>query len=473
MEITGRQQEMDILCKYASSNQPEFVAVYGRRRVGKTFLIDKTLGSQMVFETSGVLIGEKEDQFAAFNQSLRRIGYEGKSLDKWMDAFFALEQTLTPRLDKSKRQIIFIDELPCFDVHGTRFVAALGHFWNSWVSKHDNLMLVVCGSATSWMVDHIVNNHGGLHDRITHLMHLHPFTLAQTEQYLKTRHFKWDRLSVLQAYMIFGGIPYYLSLIKPNESMVSATDRLLFSTKGELHSEYERLFASLFANPAPYMAIIKALAAHRYGLTRIEIADILKKSDGGNLSGQLDNLVKCDFVSYYRTKTKKINKNGGIYVLADHFTQFYHSFVENETDESFWTHNLRSPKANTYFGLSYERVCMAHIPQIKKALGISQIGTEHYSWRSNDPTQRAQVDLIIERSDRLINLCEIKYSATTYTIDKSEDMKLRIRQATFVDQTKTRYGIIPTYITTYGLTPNSYASNILNNITLDDLFNPM
>lgn len=410
MEIIGRAKEIAQLNKYASSKQPEFVAMYGRRRVGKTFLINKTLGNQMVFETSGVLMGEKEYQFAAFNQSLRRIGYEGKSLNKWMDAFFALEQTLTPHLDPNKRQVIFIDELPCFDVAGTRFVEALGHFWNSWVSKHDNLMLIVCGSATSWMVNNIVNNHGGLHDRITHLMHLHPFTLAQTELYLQTRRFTWDRLAMLQAYMVFGGIPYYLSLIEPSESISIAIDRLLFSQQGELRDEYRRLFASLFTNPEPYIAIVKALAEHRYGLTRNEIAAVLKKSDGGNLSDQLDNLVKCDFVSYYRTKTKHINKTGGIFVLADFFIQFHHSFVENETDEFFWKHNMRSPKVNTYFGLSYERVCMAHIPQVKKAIGVDQIGTEYYSWRSNDPNQRAQVDLIIERADRLINLCEIKYS---------------------------------------------------------------
>ncbi len=470
MDIVGRKEEMAQLNKYVASKQPEFVAIYGRRRVGKTFLINNTLGNQMVFETSGVLMGEKEDQVAAFNQSLRRIGYEGKSLTNWMDAFFALEQILESRLDINKRQIIFIDELPCFDVKGMRFVAALGHFWNSWVSKHDNLMLIVCGSATSWMVDKIVNNHGGLHDRITHLMHLHPYTLAQTEQYLQARKFKWDRLAILQAYMIFGGIPYYLSLIEPKESVAVATDRLLVSKNGELRTEYDRLFASLFSVPAPYKAIIQLLAGHRYGLTRVEIANLLKKSNGGNLSEQLDNLVKCDFVNYYRTKTKKINKNGGIYVLADHFSQFFHSFVDGETDDLFWTHNMRSPKVNAYFGLSYERVCMAHIPQIKKALGIAQIGTEYYSWRSNEPDRQAQVDLIIERADRLINLCEVKYSSTTYTIDKSEDLKLRIRQAAFVDQTRTRYGIIPTFVTTYGLTPNAYANNILNSITMDDLF---
>lgn len=470
MEIVGRIQEEKTLREYASSKQAEFVAVYGRRRVGKTFLINATLGGQMIFETSGVIMGKKKEQFAAFLQSLRRIGYEGDAPSNWMDAFFALEQILTPRIADNKRHVIFIDELPCFDTQGGRFVVALGHFWNSWVSKHDNLMLVVCGSATSWMVNSIVDNHGGLHNRITHTLHLHPFTLCQCEQYLRSRNFSWDRLAIVQAYMVFGGIPYYLSLMRKGESLAQAIDRLLFSRQGELHNEYNRLFASLFKKPEPYIAIVRALAEHRYGLTRNDIASALDISVGGKLTQQLDNLEKCDFITYYNTKSRKINRKGGIYVLSDFFTQFYHSFLEGATDESFWLHNFRSPKVSTYFGLSFERVCMAHIPQIKTALGIDRIGSEHYSWRSSDPDHRAQVDLIIERADRLINLCEIKYSDTTYTLNKDEDLRLRMRQAIFVDQTKTRYGIMTTFITTFGLTPNEYASSIPQQVTLDDLF---
>ncbi len=471
MEIIGRTEEMAQLNRYATSNQPEFVAIYGRRRVGKTFLINKTLSAQMVFETSGVLMGEKDDQFAAFNQSLRRIGYTGKAPHKWMDLFFALEQTLTPRLDSNKRQIIFIDELPCFDVTGTRFVAALGHFWNSWVSKHDNLMLIVCGSATSWMVDNIVNNHGGLHDRITHLMHLHPFNLAQCEQFFQSRNMPWDRLSMLQAYMVFGGVPYYLGLIEPAESVTEAIDRLLFSGKGELHEEYNRLFASLFKHPEPYIDIIRALATHRYGLTRDEIASVLQKSGGGDLSKQLDNLVKCDFVCYHRVRRKKISKTGGYYSLADSYVQFYHSFLETlPSDEHYWAHNLQTPKTNTWLGLSFERVCMAHILQIKKAIGIDQIGAEYYSWRSTDPAQRAQIDLLIERADRIINMCEIKYSTSPYLIDKDEDMKFRTRLGAFTYQTGIQYGIQPTYITTFGLARGIYTSSIQKVVTMDDLF---
>jgi len=470
-QLIGREQEKSLLERYARSRKPEFVAVYGRRRVGKTFLIKQTLGDQLVFETSGVIQGSRDDQFAAFNQSLRRIGYTGDYTTKWMDAFFALEQTLNAQLDPDKRQIIFIDELPCMDVKGTRFVVALGHFWNSWVVNHPNLMLVVCGSATSWMVDNIVNNRGGLHNRITHLMHLHPFDLSQCEQLFRSRDMTWDRLAIMQAYMVFGGIPYYLSMIEPTESLPEAVDRLLFSPNGELCKEYERLFASLFLHPEPYLDIIRALANHRYGLTRDELATVLKKSGGGDLSKQLQNLVQCDFVRYHRVRKKKISKTGGYYSLADFYVQFYLSFLDSKpSDDHYWAHNLQSPKTNTWLGLSFERVCMAHIPQIKHALGIDQIGTEYYSWRSNDASQHAQIDLLIERADRIINLCEIKYSASPYLIDKEEDLKFRTRWGTFVSQTETRYGIQPTYVTTYGLAPGMYSSSIQKMVTMDDLF---
>lgn len=470
-QIIGREQEQNLLLTYAESEKAEFVAVYGRRRVGKTFLIKQTLGDKFVFETSGVIQGSRDDQFAAFNQSLRRTGYTGAFANNWMDAFFALEQTIIPRLIPDKRQVIFIDELPCLDVTGTRFVAALGNFWNSFVTNHRNLMLIVCGSATSWIVDNIVNNHGGLHNRITHQIHLHPFDLAGCEKFFQWRQMPWDRLSVMQAFMVFGGIPYYLSLIDSSESVTEAVDRLLFSRQGELHEEYERLFASLFVHPESYTDIIRALATHRYGLTREEIATALKKSDGGALTRQLDNLVKCDFILYHRVRRKKISKTGGYYSLADFYVQFYHSFLDSQSnDECYWAHNLQTPKTNTWLGFSFERVCMAHIPQIKKAIGIDQIGAEYYSWRSTDTTQRAQIDLLIERADRIINMCEIKYSASPYLIDKDDDMKFRTRQGAFVSQTGTRYGIQPTYITTFGLAKGSYASSVQKTVTMDDLF---
>ena len=271
--------------------------------------------------------------------------------------------------------------------------------------------------------------------------------------------------------MVFGGIPYYLSLIRPSESVAEAIDRLLFLEQGDLREEYDRLFASLFQHPEPYIAIIRALAHHRYGLTRDDLARELEKSDGGNLSVLLENLEYCDFIRYHHVRLKKVSKTGGYYTLADFFVQFYHSYIEAEpNDAHYWMHNLMSPKTNNYYGLTFERVCMAHIPQIKAAIGVDQIGTEYYSWRSNDSEQGAQVDLLIERADRIINLCEVKYTTGPYAIDKDEDLKYRNRRGAFVTQTGTKYGIQSTIISPYGLAKNKYYYTMQKVVTMDDLF---
>jgi hypothetical protein len=280
----------------------------------------------------------------------------------------------------------------------------------------------------------------------------------------------WDRLAILQMYMAVGGIPYYLSLLQRGESVAQAIDRLFFARNAPLRDEYERLFASLFRKPEPYLEILKVLSSCRQGVTREEIAKAVGTYENGHLSDYLKNLIRCDFVRYYYTRSTKIKKTDGLYQLTDFFVIFYNTFVKNATtDEHFWTNHLLSPTLNTWFGLTFERVCMAHIPQIKKALGIDRIGTEYYSWRSKQ-VPRAQVDMIIERADHLINLCEIKYTMAEYTITASEDMKLRNRISTFIRESKTKSAVIPTWITPYGLSKNEYSANIMYQVTINDLF---
>ena len=389
----------------------------------------------------------------------------------WMNAFFILSELLETRLSENQRCTIFIDELPCFDTPRSGFIQAFSHFWNTWGQKHPQVLLIVCGSATTWMIKNIIDSHGGLHNRITHEIHLRPFTLNETESMLQSMQIHWDRLSILQIYMIMGGIPYYLSLLQKGESIVQAIDRLYFSTHATLQSEYKRLFASLFREPEPYLEIMRILSTSRKGITREEMIKALGKKDNGHLSEYLQNLIKCDFIRYYFVKTKKIRKTNGFYQLTDFFTIFHNTFLTRPiNDEHYWSHNLQTPLMNTWLGLAFERVCMAHIPQIKRCLGIDRIGTEYYSWRSKTSENGSQIDLLIERADRIINLCEIKYSTTPYSIDKSEEMKLRIRQSDFAEETGTKYAIFPTMITTYGIRKNAYSGYIQAEVTLDDLF---
>lgn len=471
MNIIGRKNEIRQLQSFYESNRPEFIAIYGRRRIGKTYLIDEFFKDNYSFCVSGILDGSFVEQMTSFTQALRTIGYQGEMPKTWMDAFFVLSQLLDKKLKEGERCVIFIDELPCFDTPRKGFVQAFSHFWNSWGQKHSQVLLVVCGSATTWMIKNIIDSHGGLHNRITHEIHLHPFTLKDTEEMLNSMQIKWDRLSILQIYMIMGGVPYYLSLLEKGESVAQAIDRLFFSSSANLQSEYKRLFASLFNKPKPYLDIIRILSNSRQGISRDEIIKLLGKSNNGHISEYLQNLINCDFVRYYFVKTKKTSKTNGLYQLTDFFTIFHTTFLTRPiNDEFFWSHNLQTPLVNTWHGLAFERVCMAHIPQLKKALGIDKIATEYYSWRSKNSSNGAQIDLLIERADRVINLCEIKYSNIPYSIDKAEDLKIRLRQSDFLAETGTKYAIFPTLISPFGMRTNVYSGNIQFTITLDDLF---
>lgn len=310
-KIIGRHSEKALLEKYYNSGKAEFIAMYGRRRIGKTFLIRQYFRNQFSFDMTGVLEGNKNEQMTAFHMALKTYGYKGKKNNTWLDAFFALRQLLEEKLQDGKRCVIFIDELPCLDTPRAGFVHALGHFWNSWANWQSQIMLIVCGSATSWMVRNIIDDHGGLHDRVTHEMPLHPFTLAETEEYFQENGFRWKRLSLLQVYMAVGGVPYYMSLFLPEESPAIGLDRLFFSENAELQKEYRRLFYSLFRNAQPYQDIISVLAKKSSSMTREEISKALNIDNNGKLGDMLTDLIYCDFIRKYNVRDKKIKTKLG------------------------------------------------------------------------------------------------------------------------------------------------------------------
>lgn len=476
-ELIGRAEEIEQFQNYYNSGKAEFVALYGRRRVGKTFLVRQLYGSDFAFHVTGVMEGSKQMQMTAFSQAMKQYGYKGRKPKTWLEAFFELQMLLSERIIPGKRCLIFIDELPCFDTPKAGFVNAISNFWNNWANWVPEVMLIVCGSATSWMISNIIDNHGGLHNRITHEIHLKPFTLGETELYFKAHHSAWPRATILQAYMAVGGVPYYLSLFSPNESLATGLDRLFFKDGGELAKEYDRLYKSLFRNPDIYLKIIGALAKKKSGLTRIEICDAIKADNNGHLSEALLNLQYCDIIRYAKIRSEKIKDNEGIFQLIDFYTIFYHHFISHSgTDEQYWSTHIGRPELNSWFGLSFERVCIAHIPQIRRKLRIDGISTQCYAWRSTgiatseDVSRGAQIDLIIERADQMINLCEIKYCNSTYILKADEDEKIHNRAEVFRQETRTRCGIFLTMITTYGLAKGLYSSNIHVEVTMDDLF---
>lgn len=464
--------ERDSLRRYIDSDRSEFIAIYGRRRVGKTFLVTETLGNELDFDMTGVLNGDRDMQLLSFHLSLQRSGYSGRKPTDWIEAFEALKEVAAMRTGK-KHIIMFIDELPCLDTPRSGLVAALDLFWNGWATRQKNIKLIVCGSATTWIVDNIIDSHGGLHNRITHEMHIHPFTLNETEQYFNANGFHWNRLAICQTYMILGGIPYYLSLLDNRLSLPANVDMLFFSRDAELSREFGRLFGSLFKSPQPYVDVVRLLAESKQGMTRKEIADRLGKGSGGNLTKILTNLEKCDFIRKYNVRERKVNSNNGIFQLTDFYVRFYNDFCRSHsTDSHYWSNSINTPRQNNWYGLAYERLCMAHIPQIKQALGISGIRTEYYSWRSKESKPAAQVDLIIERADGIVNLCEIKYSRDKYAVSAAEEEKLRNRITDFELETGIRKAVLLTFITTYGLKDNTHSSAIVSRLDMNALFAP-
>lgn len=471
--IIGRKNEIERLNKYAQSNQAEFIAVYGRRRVGKTYLINNLFRSRLAFSMTGIIEGNKHAQMQAFINAMDLYSNNVERPANWHEAFRMLRHFLIPQIKPGEPCIIFIDELPCFDTRKSDFIEAFGHFWNTWASQQPEIKLLVCGSATSWMMDNVIDSHGGLHNRITHEIHLREFTLAEEEEYLISKGFHWDRNLVLQTYMVMGGVPYYLSLLDRDMSLAQNIDALFFNPDGEMHREFHRLYKTLFSAPDPYITIIETLFKKKKGLTRNEIADTLQTNANGRLSKMLHNLVDCDIVRFYPTKQKKLSTRNGLYQLMDFFSLFYLQFMKGTiNDAQYWTKNMHTAKINTWRGLTFELICMTHIDQIKRVLHIDSINTTFYSWRSALQTDRnAQIDIVIERADKITNICEVKYSEVPYYISKDEYNKFINRMAAFKQETQYRGGIIPVYITSAGLARNNYSDNLgLKNLSVDDLF---
>ena len=468
-QFIGRKDELKTLHDIMKSGKSEFVAVYGRRRVGKTYLIQHFFNDEYTFAATGIIGGNKDEELFAFAAALVKHGYDGAQPDTWLKAFEALK-TLLDQKQRDGRCVIYLDELPCFDTAKSGFVRALGYFWNTWAAVRNDVVLIVCGSATSWMIDNIVNNHGGLHDRTTHTIYLRQFNLFETEEYLHSQNIFWPRQIIVETYMMLGGIPFYLSLLNPDESLAQNIDRIYFKKNSELSQEYKRLYGSLFKSPEPYLKIVEVLGKNKSGLTRNEIAAALKISSSGTLSNQLENLEYCDIIRRYVTKVNGKPKNNEAYFqLVDLFTLFHLNFAQKLTTNDYWEQHVNTSVINTWQGLAFEHVCNVHIKQIRHALGLDRIAVEYYSWRSSTPP-RAQIDMIIERADRLINICEIKYTSSEYEISSDDDIKYRNRVAAFLRQSKTKSGTLPTWITPFGLFANKYSANIQYQVTMDDLF---
>jgi len=473
-ELIGRKKEKDILKKALASNEAEMVAVLGRRRVGKTFLITKMYHKHFSFEITGLQNADLSRQLAHFSFSLKQQS-KGKAPFKepknWLEAFQQLVLYLDD-LPKKEKQVIFFDELPWLASPKSGFLTGLGFFWNSWAVR-ENIVVVICGSAASWMIQKVVNNTGGLYNRVTKRIYLKPFTLAETKAYLKSKYLNFTDYQIAQIYMAIGGIPHYLKEIESGKSAIQNIDAICFSDTGLLKDEFNRLFISLFSHAEKHIAIVRALAKAHQGLTRTQLVKTAKITEGGNTTKTLAELEQSGFISTYFPFGKK--KKGKLFRLTDEYSLFYLKFIEDKNNEgaNTWQQLSQTQTFKIWSGYAYENICLKHIPQIKEALkiaGIYSISSSFYK-KGSGTEKGAQIDLLIDRNDQVINLFEIKFYNTEWSLTETYAKTLRNKLRVFQETTKTNKYLMLSLITTFGLKQNQHSLGFIEKvIKLEDLF---
>jgi uncharacterized protein len=472
--LIGREKEQAVLQKTLSSEESEMVVVIGRRRVGKTYLVHSVYADKIRFETSGVQDAPLKEQLNNFNFQLKNAFgniVPSASPKTWQEAFFSLI-TCWEQSPSAHQTVLFFDELPWLAARKSGFLNALSFFWNSWAVKK-NVVVVICGSAASWMIQKVINDKGGLHNRITKRIDLQPFTLGETEAFLRRKYINFERYQTLQIYLAMGGIPHYLNEVEGGKSAVQNIEDICFSKKGMLYNEFSRLYPALFDDAENHIAIIRALAQKWSGMSRIDILEATGLPDGGGTSACLEELESSGFISAYTSFEKK--KKDLIYRLTDEYSLFYLKFIENAQNQGSdtWKHLSQTQSFKTWSGYAFESICLKHLAQIQKALGISGIysNASTFYQKGQEGQSGVQIDLVLDRNDNTINLFEIKFYAEPYVFTKAQADALRTKRALFKHYTQSRKQIFLSFISTYGIIENEHSIGLIDNsITLDALF---
>lgn len=468
-QIIGRIKEQEQLHEAFEAKESLFVVVYGRRRVGKTFLVRETFADHLDFYATGVNQSSKKIQLEYFYHALCKYSDTPlKSPKSWLEAFASLIRILES--SQREKKVVFLDELSWMNGGDSSFLTALEWFWNSWASARRDILLICCSSATSWIVNKVFHNHGGLYGRVNRRIHLHPFTLRECEEFYDSKSIHLSRYDQVMCYMALGGVPYYLSMLNPNKSLPQNIDALLFHPDGQLHDEYKNLYQSMFRNAENHLLVVGVLASKKKGMTRNEILEQTGLANAGSTTRILEELEQSDFIRRYVAFGQK--KRDELYQLTDAYTLFYYHFLydDKNVEPEFWEHHLENTKLTTWAGYAFEQVCMQHVEQMKKAMGINGIAVSVSGWMSRSKTNKAQIDLVMDRADNVVSLCEMKFSSRPYTIEKQYAERLQRRQWQFEEETKTRKSCQLVMVTTYGIKKNQYAGLVQKSLSMDDLF---
>ena len=443
--------------------------------MGKTYLVKQSLKDVGIdFMVSGVQNGSLRDQLLAFEFSLAGAQDRDVRLNNFEDfqvAFIRLIEHLR-QLPQDKKLVVFLDELPWLATPRSGFLRAFSFFWNNW-AVDQNILVIICGSAASWMMRKVVKDKGGLHNRITRNLSVEPFTLGETQEYFAARGLVHDQQTVLEIYMALGGIPFYLRSLQPGLTPAQNIDKLCLDRHGALRGEFDNLYPALFDRPDRHVSIVTALARHPHGLTRGQLLDALKLKDGGSFTKALEELVFSGFITSFRSFN--LRKSGRIYRLIDEFSLFYLRFIKPLGKESSgaWTSLRSQPTYYSWAGYGFENVGLRHYPQIKAALGIAGVQTEQSSFyhHKDENYDGFQIDLIIDRADGAINLCEFKHSQQAVRIDQQQLERLTERQNAFAAYTGTRKILFTTLVVAPELSRLDAVGGVVQKvISLTDLF---
>ncbi len=472
--IIGRKSELIILQKAMLSSKAELIAVTGRRRIGKTFLITQAYQEHIIFEMIGTQNGLLHNQLENFADQLSLFAkstFSIKPPETWAEAFRLLRNYLQ-NMPTDYKKVVFLDEVPWLAGQKSGFLEAFSYFWNSWASRQ-NLIVAICGSATSWIIQKVVNDTGGLHNRITKHLHLSPFTLAETQEYLQSLGTFYDPYQVVQLYMAMGGVPHYLQEMDGSKSVVQNIDTICFENNGLLKAEFNRLYTSLFPNSDNHILIVRTLAQKRQGMTRTELLEASKLVNGGGLTTTIHELMQSGFVSetYPFGKAQKDK----LYRLSDEYSLFYLQFIEKHQQQgrNLWQHLSQTPAYKIWSGFAFEGLCLKHIDQIKSALGIAGIFSTVSSFYQKGTSQDegVQIDMVLDRNDHTVNLFEIKFYNQPFALTKEYAEQLRQKMWRFQHITKTKKQVNWVFVNSFGLTQNQYSSGLISNsLTINDLF---
>lgn len=480
--IVAREVELERLDRLYESDKAEFIAVYGRRRVGKTYLIRQYFKEKGVyFEVTGIKGADKANQLNKFHREFSRLFVTSPDVvapRDWDEALSRLVDEVS-KINPEQKVILFFDELPWLATPKSQLVQELDYYWNRHFSQMNNVILIICGSATAWMIKKIIQNKKGLYGRLSDQICLQPFKLHEAELYLHSRHIQLDRKQLVELYMVIGGVAKYLTFIKPGMSASQSIDQVCFTTQGPLYSEFDELYSSLFGKADIHIKIVEILAKKRNGITRDALIKLLGKKSGGQLSKILEELEKSGITWMVNKFNAKIKDS--LIRLVDEYSYFYLNWIEpvkreilHGTDTHYWQKIQASITWKSWSGFAFETVCLKHIDKIKSSLGLGAVKTIHSQWSyypEDNTEDGVQIDLLLDRADNCINLFEIKFTNEEFVITKEYAAKLAKKKAIFQTKTKTRKTVFMTMITPYGVKKNQYYLGLIDNqLILDDLF---